>query len=72
METLNNSDIEGEEENISEDNSDDELDYKWKIKYENEKIFWTKTVLPELIYNPTICPKCKKKHIEYMRKEKNT
>ena len=63
METLNNSDIEGEEENISEENSDDELDYKWKIKYENEKIFLTKTVLTELIYNPKICPKCKKKNI---------
>ena len=70
METLNNLDIEGEEENISEENSEDELDYKWKIKYENEIIFWTKTVLPELVYNPTLCPKCKKNTYRVYEKTK--
>lgn len=55
METLNNSDIDEELENISEEDSDDELDNKWKIKFEREKIFWTKTVLQELVYNPSHC-----------------
>ena len=71
METLNSLNIEGEEENISEENSEEELDYKWKLNYETEKLFWIKTVLPELIYNPTLCPKCKKDTYRVYEKKKS-
>ena len=61
MENLDSNDIDEEEgENISEKNSQEEKDEKWNLNFEKEKLFWTKTTLPQLVYIPEICPKCKK------------
>ena len=41
--------------------SDEDNDIEWKINPKQEKIFWNKIVLPNLIYPPSLCQKFKKK-----------
>ena len=48
--------MEGEEDN----DSDSEDNEAWPINSKEEKIFWNKVLIPNLIYLPSYCPKCKR------------
>jgi len=48
--------FEGEVDN----DSDNEQEGEWPINSKDEKIFWNKILIPNLIYLPKYCPKCKR------------
>ena len=44
--------IDKEEAYESEEDSESEKEEEWDINIENEKSFWSKTIIPNMIYLP--------------------
>ena len=60
--------IDKEEAYESEEDTESEKEEEWDINIENEKSFWSKTIITYMIYLPKNCPYC---HKETFRMQKN-
>ena len=67
METLSENDFEQEQDEDSDDISKENKDWRWKLNYKDEKLFWQKNVLTRMI--TLICvPIVSIIHFESMKK----
>ena len=60
MESQLEEEPEYQEENESSEEEINSEDEQWCLNYKDEKEFWNKTILKDLIYKPELYPKCHK------------